>query len=168
MSEAPRGIRVLCFNIAKNYLYLDVLLDQLKDDLDVLFIQEPPIRRAPSAKDPEGEAVVGAPMNPAWTMMVRHPGNDVNQRPRVLTYVTKRLSALRPAMRRDLVDHHDIMIISLFYKEEVVHLGNIYSDDEATAICVLKDKAQSLPALSAMGGDFNCHSNEWDSNVPHH
>ena len=87
-----------------------------------------------NTKNPKGEEVMGAPINPAWTMMVRHPGNDVNQCPRVLTYVTKRLSTLRPAMWRDLVDHCDIMIISLFYKEEVVHLGNIYSDDEATAI----------------------------------
>ena len=158
MSEANRGIRVLYFNIAKNYTYLDVILDQLKDDFDVLCIQEPPwqlIRRAPSAKNPEGEEVMGAPINPAWTMMVRHPGNNVNQRPRVLTYVTKRLSSLRPAMRRDLVDHRDIMIISLFYKEEVIHLANIYSDDEATVIQVLRDKAQYIPALSMMGGGIS-------------
>ena len=79
-----RGIRVLTFNIAKHYMHLDVVLETLKDDFDVLFIQEPPwrlIRHAPSAHNVNGEAVMGAPIHPHWTIMVRDPeGPSVVQR----------------------------------------------------------------------------------------
>jgi hypothetical protein len=129
-----------------------------------LFIQEPPwrlIRRAPSAKDPEGERVVGAPNHPSWTIMVR-PQRGEDDRPRVATYVSKRLASLRPAMRRDVIDHCDILIMSLFYRGSTECLANVYSDDNGTAIQILKDKASSIPALSLMAGDFNCHSPLWD------
>ena len=98
MSETPsrRGICVLTFNIAKHYMHLDVLLETLKDDFDVLFIQEPPwqlLRHAPSAQSLEGERVVGAPMHPNWTVMIRTPEDD-DHRPRVISYVSKRLAGI--------------------------------------------------------------------------
>ena len=96
---------MVTFNIAKNYFDLDVLLETVKDDFDILFVQEPPwqtIRQAPSAMSKEGTAVVGAPRHPQWTCMVRQP--ETGSRPRVMTYVSKRLDPLRPAYRRDLID----------------------------------------------------------------
>ena len=77
-----RGIRVLTFNIAKHYMHLDVVLETLKDDFDVLFIQEPPwqtIRRAPSAYNKEGAEVIGAPRHPHWIQAKYAEGHVWNQ-----------------------------------------------------------------------------------------
>ena len=47
-----------------------------------------------------------------WLTVVRPPTND--EAPRVLAYVHNRLTWLRPSLRRDLIDHRDILILSLF------------------------------------------------------
>jgi len=85
-----KDIRVYSHNVAKNYMYLDVLLETLYNDFDVLFVQEPPwrtIRQAPSSSNKEGDDVIGAPMHPEWLYMVRPPQND--QAPRVMAFVSK-------------------------------------------------------------------------------
>jgi hypothetical protein len=67
------GIRIVTFNIAKDYTLVDVLLKTSKKDFDILFLQEPPwrtIRHAPSATDREGAPIVGSPRRPYWTCMV--------------------------------------------------------------------------------------------------
>ena len=77
-------------HLAKNYMYLDVLLETLYKDFDVLFVQEHPwhtIRQAPSSSNKEGEDVTGAPLHPEWLYMVRPPDND--QAPRVMAFVSK-------------------------------------------------------------------------------
>ena len=171
MERAPGSIRIVTFNVAKNYMYLDTILENLKSSTDILFVQEPPwqlIRHAPSASSREGEAVVGAPQHPSWMTMVRNPGNDPDQRPRTLAYVSTRLAPLRPSLRRDLIDHRDLMPVSLFVEERTINLLNVYSDDQHTAINLLAQRADDLPEFDYIGGDFNCHSREWDPRVPHH
>ena len=42
MVVRTKDIRVNSHNVAKNYMYLDVLLEALYNDFDVLFVQEPP------------------------------------------------------------------------------------------------------------------------------
>ncbi|KAJ2911570.1 hypothetical protein MD484_g8847, partial [Candolleomyces efflorescens] len=49
-----------------------------------------------------------------------------------------------------------------------MHLMNVYSDDQHRAIDLIADCADDLPHLDYMGGDFNCHSREWDDDVRHH
>ncbi|KAF4617968.1 hypothetical protein D9613_013028 [Agrocybe pediades] len=156
-------------NVAKNYMYLDVLLETLQNSFDVLFVQEPPwrtIRQAPSPNNRDGEDIVGAPMHPVWLYMVRPPTND--ETPRVMAFVSKRLERLRPSMRRDLADHQDIFILSLFQGNETYHLMNVYNDADGTAVRYLSNHVHELPQLHYMGGDFNIHSREWDPEVTHH
>ena len=71
-------------------------------------------------------------------------------------------------MRRDLVDHRDIFVLSLFQGNTTYNLMNVYSDDDNTAILYLRDHVDELPSFHYMGGDFNVHSKVWDSNVTHH
>ncbi|KAF4610623.1 hypothetical protein D9613_006810 [Agrocybe pediades] len=147
----------------------DVLLETLQNSFDVLFVQEPPwqtIRQAPSPSNRDGEDIVGAPMHPAWLYMVRPPTND--ETPRVMAFVSKRLERLRPSMRRDLADHRDIFILSLFQGNETYHLMNVYNDADGTAVRYLSNHVHELPQLHYMGGDFNIHSREWDPEVTHH
>ncbi|CAA7270641.1 unnamed protein product [Cyclocybe aegerita] len=101
----------------------------------------------------EGDEVIGAPKHPDWLQMVRIKEGEV---PRVIAYVSTRLSRYRPAMRCD------ILILSLFSGGEVLNLMNIYSDDQHTAIEHLAARVRSLPPFIYMAGDFNCVSTTWD------
>ncbi|KAF5321475.1 hypothetical protein D9619_001126 [Psilocybe cf. subviscida] len=130
---------------------------------DVLFVQEPAwrlIRSAPSAGNVEGEEVVGAPNHSSWIAMVRPPDPDTH--PRVMAYVLMRLSAWRPSMRRDIIDHRDVLVLSLFAEGHTFNFRNVYSDNKFTAIRLLAARADTLPQFHYMGGNFNCHSSAWD------
>src|SRR5882757_3336214 len=156
-------LRIYSHNVQRNYGFTEVLLENLKDSCDVLFIQEPPwnlIRRAFSSSDKEGEKVVGPPLHPDWVVLFPRIKNAADH-PRVMTYVNRQLSAMRPAYRSDLCLSNDIMVLSLRGSEELL-LMNVYSDREGTAIKWLSDHGGALPRLFYMGGDFNCHSDVWD------
>ncbi|PPQ93993.1 hypothetical protein CVT25_009841, partial [Psilocybe cyanescens] len=130
---------------------------------DIVFIQEPPwrfVRTAPSTSRKSGDDVIGAPLHPSWLPMVRNPEPDT--RPRVMAYVSNRLKEFCPSMRRDLIDHRDVLILSLFANGQSYNLMNIYSDKTHTAALLLAEEAASLPPFVYMGGDFNIHSQEWD------
>ncbi|CAA7267352.1 unnamed protein product [Cyclocybe aegerita] len=107
----------------------------------------------------EGDEVIGAPKHPDWLQMVHIKEGEV---PRVLAYVSTRLSRYRPTMRRDIVNHRDILVLSLFSRGEVLNLMNVYSDDQHTAIEHLAASVHSLPPFIYMAGDFNCVSMKWD------
>ncbi|CAA7259600.1 unnamed protein product [Cyclocybe aegerita] len=65
-------------------------------------------------------------------------------------------------MHRNIVDHHDILVLSLFSGGEVLNLMNIYSDDQHTAIEHLAARVHSLLPFIYIAGDFNCVSTTWD------
>ncbi|PPQ92918.1 hypothetical protein CVT25_000394, partial [Psilocybe cyanescens] len=65
-------------------------------------------------------------------------------------------------MRHDLINHRDVLILSLFANGQCYNLMNVYSDDTHTAALLLAEEAASLPPFIYMGGDFNIHSQEWD------
>ena len=76
MSGTTDMIRIYSQNVRKNYVLLDSLLEFQKDLYDILFIQEPPwnfICFAPSTTASGGDKVVGAPIHPDWTQVVRSP-----------------------------------------------------------------------------------------------
>jgi len=106
------------------------------------------------------------PKHPDWLTVVRPPTN--NEAPRVLAYVHNRLTQLRPSLCQDLIDHRDILILSLFSEGRTINIMNVYSDDQHTAINLLAECVPTLPACVLMTGDFNCHSREWDPLVLHH
>ena len=160
---------MFCQNVAKNALHVDAILSELRNKFDIIFLQELPwraIRRIPSTTNRMGDKIFGAPKHPDWLTVVRPPTND--KAPRVLAYVHNRLTWLHPSMRRDLIDHPDILVISLFSEGRTINIMNVYSDDQHTAINILADRAPTLPPFDLMAGDFNCHSREWDPSVPHH
>ena len=83
-------------------------------------------------------------------------------RPCVMAYVSTRLVKLRPAYRRDIVDHPDIFVLSLTSNDVNYYLMNVYNDDQNSALRHLERIRDELPQFAYMGGDFNCHSREWD------
>ncbi|PPQ94977.1 hypothetical protein CVT25_005381 [Psilocybe cyanescens] len=156
-------VRILSFNCAKSSLSVETILEHFVLAYDIVFIQEPPwrfVRSALSTSRKSGNDVIGAPLHPSWLPMVRNPEPDT--RPRVMAYVSNRLKEFRPLMCCDLIDHHDVLILSLFTNGQSYNLMNVYSDETHTAALLLAEEAASLPPFIYMGGDFNIHSQEWD------
>src|ERR1700733_1396038 len=157
-------LRIFSQNVNRNYGYMDSILSS--DDYDIynlLFIQEPPwrhVRAAPSSNSMEGEDVIGAPVSPAWGCIVRSSG--LENPPRVAVWFNNRIKSLHPGYRRDIIDHRDVIILSLGLGADTVLLANVYSDAVHTAINLLHDKMLELPKLRFMCGDFNVRSDHWD------
>ena len=99
--------------------------------------------------------------------MVRFPQSS-EQTPRVMCFIYSRLSRLCFALRRDIVDHRDIQLLSFFNRGRCQFLMNIYSDDLHTAVDFLSNAAPNIPHLLYMGGDFNVRDAEWDPSVSSH
>ncbi|KXN92642.1 hypothetical protein AN958_00890 [Leucoagaricus sp. SymC.cos] len=156
-------------NVNCNYIHVDYVLEALKDNFHVLFFQEPPwrtIRQMVLMTSMEGNDIVGAPKHPDWLYMVRLPTNGQN--PCVMAYVHRHLAVLRPSMWRDIIDHCDLFVLSLFMPCRMVNLLNIYSDDAHTVINLLARDVDQLPTFIYMGSDFNCHLEVWDLSCMSH
>ena len=90
-------LRIYSQNVRKNYVLVDTFLESQKDHYDIFFVQEPLwnfIPYAPSTVSLKGDKVVGAPIHPDWTQVVRVP-RDSEDVPRVMAFIHFRLFRLR-------------------------------------------------------------------------
>ena len=81
-------------------------------------------------------------------------------------WFSNRIKTLRPGYRRDIIDHRDVLVISLGLGADSVLLANVYSDAAHTAINLLHEKVLELPKFRLMCGDFNVRSSRWDPGGP--
>jgi len=77
-----------------------------------------------------------------------------------MCFIHSRLSRLCFALRRDIVDHRDIQLLSFFNSSRYQFLMNVYSDDLHTAVDFLSREALNIPNLLYMGRDFNIRGAE--------
>jgi hypothetical protein len=84
----------------------------------------------------------------------------------VLVYFNVRITALRPAFRRDLIDHRDVILFSLGLGAGQRIFANVYSDTQHTMVWILHEDLVTLPRLHLMCGDFNIRHMSWDPNGP--
>ena len=110
---------------------------------------------------------MGALIHPDWTQVVRVP-KDSEDVPRVMPFIHSHCSRLRFSLRRDVVDHCDILLLSFFNSGECHFFMNVYSDDCHSAIKFMLDQIIDIPNLLYMGGDFNIRDAEWDPSVSSH
>ena len=96
--------------------------------------------------------------------MVQFP-QDSEQTPRVMCFIHSRLSRLRFALRRDIVNHRNIQLLSFFNRGRCQFLINVYSDDLHTAVDFLSREALNISNLLYMSGDFNIRDAKWDPSV---
>jgi len=88
--------------------------------------------------------------------------------PRVMCFIHSRLSRLHFTLRRDIVDHRDIQLLSFFNRDRCQFFINVYSDNLHTAVNVLTREALNIPNLLYMGGNFNIRDAEWNPSVSLH
>ena len=160
-TEGSRGtLRIFSQNVRRNALHVDTILSALVGQYDIVFIQEPPwntVRLAPSSSSKEGEAVIGAPMHPDWMYLAR-PVQRGEERPRVLSYVSRQLEHLRPSLRLDIVNSLDIVLLELMNGGEEICLLNVYNSSGCEALEHLERVLDQIPApIEYMGGDMNIH-----------
>jgi len=72
-----------------------------------------------------------------------------------MVFIHSCFSRLRFSLRRDVVDHCDILLLAFFNRGECHFLMNVYSDNCHLAIKFMLDQAIDIPNLLYMGGDFN-------------
>jgi len=85
-----------------------------------------------------------------------------------MCFIHSRLFRLRFALRRNIVDHRDIQLLSFFNRGRCQFLMNVYSDDLHTAVDFLSREALNIPNLLYMGGNFNIRDAEWDPSISSH
>ena len=124
---------------------------------DIIFIQEPSwtiIHFIPSSKSREGEGLVGVPSHPNWIIFENNTSN-INDYPRVITYINIRLSTFYFYLQKDIDNHRDILLVSFFNNNKVFFLINIYSDSLQLALKYLKDTEVKVYNVLVMMDDFN-------------
>jgi len=85
-----------------------------------------------------------------------------------MAFIHSHFSRLRFSLRRDVVDHRDILLLSFFNRGECYFFMNVYSDDCHSAIKFMLDQIIDIPNLLYMGGDFNIRDVKWDPSVSLH
>jgi len=164
------NLKIFSQNVRKNKTLTDLILETQKNIFDIILIQEPPrslLRHIPSHTNLEGDPLYGTPNHPDYTLFIQDHCNIENY-PRVTTYINKRLSRMRFSLRKDLINHHDINVIDFHNGQDVQCIINVYSDSNQTAIQILRDNIRNIGNTIVMTGDFNIRDSDWDPNVHYH
>ena len=151
-----KSLKILSQNIWKNSLIVQTLLETQKD-FNIILIQEPPwleIQKIPSLSNSEGDPFVGTSHHPNWIMFGRNPTNN-NDLPRVVSYVNIHLSPLCFLLRKNIINHRDINLLSFINNNLFFFILNVYSDSSHSALKYLKDTEVSIDNVLIMTGDFN-------------
>ena len=162
-------LNIISQNVCKNHLIVNTILET-HSHFDIILIQEPSwsiIRQVPSSTNSEGENLIGTIHHPNWILFTSIPVNKAYS-PRVSTYINIRLSSLRFSLRRDIINHPDILLM-LFTNNHVQYfIMNIYLDSSHLALKYLKDIEVNIYNVLIMTGDFNIRDSLWDPSFPHH
>ena len=88
--------------------------------------------------------------------------------PRVITYINIQLSSLCFLLRRDIINHRDISLISFLNNNICYYIMNVYLDSSHSALKYLKDTEVNINNVLLMTGDFNIRDSLWDSSFSFH
>ena len=164
-----QNLKVFSQNIWKNSLIINTILET-QSQFDIIFIQEPPwseICKIPSSLDCKGEALMRTTHHPNWLLFARIP-SERSDSPRVIAYINIHLSSFRFLLRKDIINHRDIILISFLNNHVCYYIMNVYSDSLHSALKYLKDTEVNIDNVLLMTGDFNIRDSLWDPSFPHH
>ena len=159
--EAHKFLLCATYNCCKSANNVASFLEAYSH-LDVIFVQEIPIyliRHLPSPLTKEGVPLYDAPLHYNWTCI-----QSKHEKRRVATYVNKRRASMFPKIRTDIIDHPDMICVSLSLTDgSEAYFLNVYNDADSSALTHLSETVDRLPPLHCMAGDFNIHDPMWDS-----
>ena len=164
-----KNLKIFSQNIQKNSLIVNTILESLIQ-FDIILIQKPSwseIHKIPSTSNCEEDALIGLIHHPNWISFIRTPSNDKDSS-RVISYVNKHLSPLYFLLRKDIINHRDINLISFSNNNVYYYILNVYSDSSHSALKYLKDTKVNIDNIILMTGDFNIRDSLWDPSFPFH
>ncbi|KAF8673613.1 hypothetical protein AX14_005342 [Amanita brunnescens Koide BX004] len=164
-------IRYAFQNVQKSRKTMHDLLENLRNSVDFLFIQENPIhfiRKVPSTSSETGDDLIGPVIHRQWQCVDKLSSHPTSQ---VAIYVNRRLTTefqlfpnvdpgLDPnilvlCVRHNTVRHNFFNVINIYNQPGTRH----------AAIHSLLRVAPTLSNLAVVQGDFNLHSPLWDPSV---
>jgi len=164
-----KNLNIHLQNVCKNHLIVNTILET-QSHFDIILIQEPPwlvICQVPSSANSEGENLIGTIHHPNWILFATNPVKKAYF-PRVSAYINICLSPLHFSLRRDIINHPDILLM-LFTNNHVQYfIMNVYSDSSHTALKYLKDIEVNINNVLVMTGDFNIRDSLWYHSFLHH
>ena len=83
-------------------------------------------------------------------------------------YIDIQLTQLHFLLRKDIINHRDINLISLFNNSVIFIIINIYLDKQQNTLKYLKDIEVNIYNVLIMTGDFNIRDNDWDLNYSYY
>ena len=164
-----KNLKIFLQNVQKNSIIITTILELLTH-YNIILIQEPPwseIHKIPSMLCSEGEPLMGSYHYPNWITYTRIPLIDSNF-PRVIAYVNICLSSLHFLLRKDIINHRNIGLISFFNNNVCFYILNVYSDSLHSALKYLKDTEVNIDNVILMTGNFNIRDSLWDPLFPTH
>ena len=115
----------------------------------------------------EGEEIISVHNHSSWIIFARQLVNS-NEHPRILIYINSRIIHSQFSLRKDLINHRDINLISFFNSSIIYFTINIYSDNQQTALKYIKNIEINLNNALIMTGNLNIRNNNWDLAYLHH
>jgi hypothetical protein len=128
------NLHIYSQNVGKKHNWTITLLERMKTTVDVLLLQEPPwatVRYTASLTKKDGSPIKGPPIHPDCIPMYPKGFDAAEDRPHVIAYVNRAIRVVKPKLRSDIVNHRDIMIVTVRGHLGPLHLMNVYSDDGA-------------------------------------
>ena len=155
-----KDLKVFSQNVWKNNFLINTILE-VNQDFDIIFIQEllwTTLRTISSSTNSKGIPLLGVPNHPNWLIFARE-SYLTNNSPRVITYINVRLSSLCFSLRKDIINHCDILLASFFNNNTIFWIMNIYFDSFYSALKYFKNTKVNILNLLIMTGDFNIRDN---------
>ncbi|PSS06645.1 hypothetical protein PHLCEN_2v3601, partial [Hermanssonia centrifuga] len=138
------------------------ILLKAHSEADVIFAQEiywGHIKSVASTKDKEGDSYQNTVSHPSFIVL----GASVSSR--VAVYVNKRWKDAQICVLSHIIQHDDILAVSISPNEgHPLTFLNVYNDCVTnSAVKYLADKVERLGPVITMAGDFNLHHEHWNA-----
>ena len=150
------NLKIFSQNIRKNNFIIKMILEA-HSDFNIIFIQEPSwlfICSILYYDNYEDNLLMGIVNHPNWLIFTRKPVSS-NDLPWVAIFVNIRLLSLCFSLRKDVINHRDILLLSFLNNGDSFWIMNVYSDSSHSTIKYLKDTKLNIRNLLIMTGDFN-------------
>ena len=159
-----RGFRCVTYNAQKSRKNVHYFLEKHMDDVDIVFVQEPPwrfMKKVPSSNNKDGDDYEHTVSHREFIIIGAAKEN------RVMTYIHKKWKHLTLKLNMSVANHSDIQCVELSMPNgDIICFLNVYNDpDQFKALEYLEQRFDTMPDIHVMTGDFNLHHPVWDTQV---
>jgi hypothetical protein len=149
-TTSVESLHIYCQNVGCKQNWTINLLERMKSNFNILFLQELPwatVRYTASLTEKEGVPVKGPLIHPDWISLYPKGSELDENHPHVLAYVNCAIHTIKPKLCSDIVNHCNVMIVTVRGHLGPLHLMNMYSDENGSAIRYIEDHLEAFPDL---------------------